>query len=414
MSGRDAVFSGRMLIAWSVLAVAAFVVALYFLGRGSSADLSGPTVASRSALGYAGIADILRQLDMEVVSSRNRSRSIARARDAGVLIVAEPRVAPQTAAVGRKLLDAEAVLLILPKWVGEPSADHAGWIEQASLIAPLSPALALGLADPQGRMERGAAATDWDRNAIGVVPVLDGPMQFIRSTAMKPLVAHGDQILVGEVDRGARRIFVLADPDVLSNRGLAHPVNAAFAVALIGRLRHGDGPVVFDESLSLQSDSGPNIFRLLFRFPLLTGLVMGVIAVGLLLWSAMPRFGAPLVPAPARESGKGALIDNIASLLSFAGRRPGVIGRFVDATLQDVARELRAPRGLSGRALAEWLTRIGTARGATIDAGAILERSEALAGRKTADAATLVALARDINTWKRDVTNGPRRHQTRH
>ncbi len=417
MSAGDAIFSRRALVLWSVAAVAAFVAALYFMGQGDAADMTGPTVASRSALGYAGIADILRQLDMEVVSSRNRSRSIARAKGAGVLIVAEPRLSPQTMAVGRKLLDADAVLLILPKWDGAPSKSHSGWIEQASLASPFLATFALNLIDPAAEVARGPVPADWDHNAIGVAPVLTAPAQFIRSDAITPLVAQGDRILVGEIRRGGRevggrRAFVLADPDVLSNRGLANPVNADFAVALIGKLRQGGGPVVFDESLSLAAGSGPNIFRLLFRFPLLTGLILGVVALALLLWSAMPRFGAADPPAPALESGKQGLIDNIASLIGFAGRRPAIVGRFVDATLHDVAGRLRAPRGLAGAALIDWLTRVGGARGVTVDAAATLRRADALAGAKRADPAALVSVARDITHWKREILHGPGRDQT--
>jgi hypothetical protein len=414
VSGDEPIFSRRTLILWSAAAIAAFVVALYFMGKGdgNAADLTGPTVASRSALGYAGIADILRQLDMEVVSSRNRARSIERAQDSGVLIVAEPRLSPQTMAVGRKLLDADSVLLILPKWDGVASKSHSGWVEQAELTSILPALLAMNLVDAGARVVRGPAPADWDHNTIGIAPVVSAPVQFIRSDVLTPLVAHGDQILVGEVRRKGKRIFVLSDPDVLSNLGLAHPVNADFAVALIGKLRQGDGPVVFDESLGLATGSGPNIFRLLFRFPLLTGAVLGLIAVVLLLWSAMPRFGAPDPVAPALESGKRGLIDNIASLVGFAGHRPAIVGRFVDATIQDVARQLQAPRGLAGKALTEWLIRVGNARGVTVNPAGALEQADRIAGQRRADPATLVALARDINRWKREIINGPGRHQT--
>ncbi len=408
----DSIFSRRTLILWSAAAVTAFVLALYFMGKGdgNTADITGPTVASRSAVGYAGIVDILSQLDMEVVSSRNRSRSIERAKGAGVLIVAEPRLSPQTMAVGRKLLDGDAVLLILPKWDSEASPKHSGWIDKAELASPFFANFAMNLIDTQARVLRGPAPAKWDHDAIGIAPVVAAPVQFVRSKVLTPLVAHGDDILVGEITRDGRRVFVLTDPDVLSNHGLANPANADFAVALIGRLRQGDGPVVFDESLSLAAGSGPNIFRLLFRFPLLTGVVLGSIAAALLLWSAMPRFGAADPPAPALDSGKRGLIDNIAALIGFAGRRPAIVGRFVDATVQDVARQLHAPRGLAGKALTDWLGRVGKARGVTVDPGLAVERADALAGARRADPLTLVALARDITQWKREIIHGPGRN----
>jgi hypothetical protein len=395
-------FTQRTLIIWVSATVMAFAVALFFLGRPDAVDPVGPTVESRSALGYAGIADLLRQFGAPVVASHSHSRD--RLGDGGVLVLAEPRLDPLSFDRARKLIAADAVLLILPKWNGVPDPAHPGWIQQADVTIGFEPETALALVGAEGTVERGPPAPAWDHNVIGVSPIVSAPMQFIRSTKMRPLIAAGDQILVGEMDKHGRKIIVVADPDILSNAGLAHPVNAAFAIALIGRLRTGDGPVVFDEALAASGGAGPNIMKYLFRFPLLAATVPGLVALVLLLWSAIPRFGAPEPEPPALESGKRGLIRNIAALMTFAGHRAPIVRRLVEATVHDVAGRLHAPPQLGDRQLTLWLSRIGAARGVSLDCAEIQARAETVG----VDRDTLVALARDINRWKQDMLNGPR------
>jgi hypothetical protein len=213
--------------------------------------------------------------------------------------------------------------------------------------------------------------------------------------------------------KDGRRIFVLADPDVLSNHGLEDPRNAAFAVALLGALRTGDGPVVFDEALNSAPADGPNFINRLFKPPLLPGTLLTLVGAALLLWATMPRFGAADPPVPALDSGKRGLIDNIAALVGFSGRRAAIAARFVDASVQDVARQLHAPRGLAGNELTAWFERVGRARGVKTEIAPRIDEANELALAKRTDSAELVSLARAISDWKQEIIDGPARHQKR-
>jgi hypothetical protein len=231
-------------------------------------------------------------------------------------------------------------------------------------------------------------------------------MQFMRSEALKPIVSSGDKILVGEIMRNGHRVWILADPDVIANYGLSQPANADFAVALIGKLRKSNGPVVFDEAIHGVAGWSPTLVGLLFSFPFIVPTMLTLAAAALLLWATTIRFGAAEPAAPPLESGKRALIDNMAGLIALAGRRALIIRRFVDAAIRDVARQLYAPRGLSDRALVQWLARVGNARGVDIDCVALVDRAQAIAEGGVRDEDSLVAVARDANRWKQGMIDG--------
>jgi hypothetical protein len=229
----------------------------------------------------------------------------------------------------------------------------------------------------------------------------------MRSNRLRPIVADGEDILVGEIAERGRRLWVLADPDVIENHGLAVGDNAAFAVALIDALRGPEGSVVFDETVHGYVARPANPLKLLFEFPFVVTTVQGLVAVALLLWATMGRFGSPETAPPALGSGKQGLIENAAKLLGFAGHQQRMVRRYVQATIRDAARQLHAPRGLSDTALLEWLRRVGEARNADIDCLAVYRETDAIVETRRGGIAPLIPIARDIHKWKREILDGP-------
>src|SRR5262249_48367602 len=151
-------------------------------------------------------------------------------------------------------------------------------------------------------------------------------------------------MLVGELTERNRKIWVLSDPDVISNHGLARDGNAALAVALITRLRGANGNVVFDETIHRYSTLASSPFLLRFPFPFLVATMQGLIAIALLLWATMARFGAPQSVPPPLSAGRAGLLQNMAKLIEFTGHQQVMIRRYVLETVRDVARQLHAPR----------------------------------------------------------------------
>jgi hypothetical protein len=410
----EPVFSRRLLIGWVGAAIATFAVSLYFMGspvQPGGSDAVGPSTFSRSAIGHFGIADTLQRLGMPVVKSQYNS--LDRIGPGGVLVIAEPRHTEQTEQMLRALLGAKSILLVLPKWTGRASETTPGWLRDAAEKSVAEAQWALDLVVPRGEVVRETQVPAWTTNLLARTPCLAAPVQLVRSDRLRPIVAGTAGMLVGEFNQN-RGIWVLADPDIIANHGIGHADNAALAVALISRLRGPNGNVVFDETVHGYLTQPSNPLRLLAQFPFVVATVQVAVALGLLLWATMARFGAPQSAPPPLSAGRQGLLQNVAKLIAFAGHQQVMIRRYVQETIRDAARQIHAPRGLSGQALAAWLNRVGEARGVSVDCGAVLGEVEALGDGRRADLSPLVRIARDIHRWKREIIDGRSRHSGRH
>jgi hypothetical protein len=425
----ESIFSRRLLIVWIVAAALTFAVSLYLMGSKDQGDTIGPSAFSRSAIGYAGIADVLHQLGIDVVKSRYNS--LGKLTPGSVLVIAEPSPSGKTEAIIRTLLKADTILLILPKWTGEPSRQKSGWLGEAELQSRADAAWVLHFAAPRADVIRSDEAF-WTTNTLGITPTLQAPIQLMRGGRLRPIIGDKDGMLLGEISQGndqilllsdplkplkrgtaathKHTIWVLSDPDIMANHGFALKGNAALAVAMVRHLLAGSGRVVFDETLHgfVNEPAGPLL--VLFRFPFVIATIEGALAIALLMWATLGRFGAPQPAPPPLSAGRLGLLQNIAKLVEFTGHHEVMIRRYVFETVRDVARQLHAPRGLSTPGLVSWLQRVGAARGITTDCGALISETEALADGRRRSPAALVRLARDIHRWRGEIVDGRARH----
>ncbi len=392
------ILSQRLLIGWIVAAVLTFLLSLYLMGNSDqSTETVGASAYSRSAIGYAGIADMLQRLDMPVVKSRYDS--LGKLDPGSVLVIAEPFPGAKTEEIMRTLLKADTVLLILPKWIGEPSSSKSGWISEAFPVEPTVAGWALHLVAPKADLIDVDKA-NWTTNTLNFAPNVEAPIRLIHGDRLQPIIGNSDGMLLGQIRNGNRKIWVLSDPDVISNYGLAQAGNAALAVAMIERLRIGSGSVIFDETIHGFIAEPANPLLLLFHFPFVMATIQGAIAVALLLWATLGRFGTPQPAPPPMGAGRQGLLENIAKLVDLSGHREVMIKRYVLETLRDVGRQLHAPRGLSTAALIGWLQRVGAARGVATDCGPLIQEAASLGDSRMRNPAPLVRLAREIHRWK--------------
>jgi hypothetical protein len=413
MSDAAPIFSRKLMLGWIAGAVVIFAASMYLMGakEHEGPDGTGASTFSRSAIGHAGIFDVLQRLDIPVIKSS--SNPLDRLGKGGVLVLAEPRASLRQDDLISKL-KAERVLLVLPKWFGLPSGQHPGWVRQVRERATSDPSSVVGLVASRMEVVREDGPVLWTTNELDLRPDVVNPTQLMRGTGLRPVIAGDKGMLVGELVERNRTVLVLSDPDVISNHGLAREGNAALAVALVKRLRGANGTVVFDESIHGYTAPAENPFALLFRFPFVIATVQGLIAVGLLLWATLGRFGAPQSAPPPLSAGRAGLLQNMAKLIEFTGHQQVMIRRYVEETLRHVARQLHAPRALAGDALVAWLKRVGGARGVSVDCASLLQQARELGAAGRRDQASLVRLARETHRWQGEMLDGRTRHPRDH
>lgn len=406
MTGNDA-FSPRVLIGLAIGVACLFLLSLVLMTFGGHTESDPPqTVAansySRSAIGQAGVAELLKKLHYPVQQSEYDSR--AKAGSDGLLILAEPQIVGQSL---DDLLHASNVLLILPKRAGLPDKSNPRWIDKNAVLPDAVPEAALRSAVAGGEIVRPDNTASWTIDGLGIAPDVPSPLQLMKSSRLTPLVANDDGMLVGSLDAGDRHIWILSDPDIIANHGIARGDNAAFALALIDALhKSGTAPIIFDETIHGFVEQPPSPFKLLFTFPYVLATGQALIAIGLLLGATLTRFGAPEPVAAPFVPGKYGLIENAAQLIERGRQQRVLVRRYVEVTLQEVASRLHAPRGLSDSALIDWLHRIEKARQVELDCSSIYRRALAAEIAMRDDLAALAPIARDAHRWKGAMLDG--------
>ena len=147
---RQGAFNQRTVVILVAVGVLSFVGAAYFMIFGDDLRTKrtvGPNSFSYSAIGHRGFVETLRRLEIPVLISRNDST--AKASRSSVLLVAEPIAQKRSDPRISKLLNAPAVLVVLPKRYGFKSATKQRWLGSANLL-------------PTGAVDRTLRSIFWD------------------------------------------------------------------------------------------------------------------------------------------------------------------------------------------------------------------------------------------------------------
>jgi hypothetical protein len=401
------VFSPRVLLIWVGALAAIFALSLYLMAFGIGAPETqtvGPNAYSRSAIGYAGLAELLSRAKIPV--TKKRAGSASAESKSSLLIIAEPDVSADLEANGLKLGRSANVLVILPKWIGDRDDRHEGWIRHVEPASRSGADWVLSVLSVDGKLDRGVEGAALDRtvtkNVLGVAPTLPADVQLIVKSSLKPIVATSAGVLLGEMTERGHKIWIVSDPDILSNHGLFLGANTQFAGALTEALLGPNGAVIFDETVHGFAAPAANPMRALFEFPFIIAVLYGLAALLVVLWSAFGRMGAPESSPLTLKAGKLGLIRNVANLIAFAGGRHDVAVNYLRLGVEDAARRLRAPKGLSPERQMEWLDRVGQARGVKTKVADIAHR---LVGQRHDAALSRAAL--DLHHWKQEILRGP-------
>lgn len=310
-------FQPRIVAALVAVAVALFAASLLLTGSGDGHRETGYRFGansySRSAVGHLGLFDVLQKLGYKTV--RGERDVLAQLGSSGILITAEPSTAIAGDAGKSNLLGAEKILVVLPKWDIRRSEERNDWIGEARLAREYAAQSVFYTVAGAGQVVRVTAPSSFKTSLATPTPTVSGPIQLIKNSKMKPLVATADGILLGEFKEGRRTIWVLADPDPIENHGIGKGDNLAFAATIVYAMLAGKpGTLVFDETLHGFQQSPPSVLNFLFEFPFNLIALQVVAGAVLLLMASTGRFGTPETPDRVLHTGKRDLISNAAVL----------------------------------------------------------------------------------------------------
>lgn len=353
---------------------------------------AGAHALSHAATGYAGIVDLAR--------ATGRNPRILRAEegwDTEDLVIATPDHGTVDVSKFMAMRRNRATLIVLPKWTSVADDAVEGWVDVTGLLPAADPAAMLAPATEMTVTRRPSGAQPlhpvfWAPKTLAVVA--PRPLQAVTGPALTPLVADdASRIVLGQVT--GTNTYVLADPDLLDNHGIRRLDRARAALDLLDFVNAtGAEGVAFDVTLN-GLGRGRSPLKLAFEPPFLAMTLAILVALALVGWQALVRFGAAQPRARAIAFGKAALVDNSAMIVRKAGREGGLGGRYA-ALVRERARAIfGVPAGLSDDAADRYLDRL---RGGSKFSALAAEAT------RTDHRDDMLAAARALHRWQQEKT----------
>lgn len=386
---------GTMLIitAVGVLAFIAMLVLGAYAPDLRSGKNGGAHALSNASVGFSGLVRLAEATGRNPVIVR--SENLLESEDLAV-------ITPESAATDlTKILDrrgARSTLIILPKWWTRPDQKRPGWVNITGLMYPGAPQ---GVLAPDYNFsivrvkEKGTALRTVHPTATEELGFVSPEItQTIGGKKIEPVIVdqNGRIVLAKAKDRN---LFVLADPDLLNNHGLADSNQASAALALLDYLNSTDAKSILFDVTSNGLGHSRSPMKLAFDPPFTAVTVIIFVALLLAGWQALVRFGNPRAPQRAIAFGKAALVENSAALIRKAGREAHLASRYVDTIRDRAATLLSLPSWLKGHELDERLDAIPSQ----------VKFSELAAAANSArHRDELLIAARRLNQWLEEVS----------
>jgi hypothetical protein len=254
------------------------------------------------------------------------------------------------------------ILLVMPKWETVRDPLHPGWVKTTGLLPRMNPERLLAPQQTLQVARERIAGTALKAVAPKAPPELrftaPGGLQTVSGPGLKPILTAPDgAMVVAEVKDS--RVYILADPDLLANRGMGDIQQAAAALALLDFLKGPDAKAVLFDVTTNGFGRSKSPLKLAFDPPFLAATLALAAAMLLAGMHGIARFGAPRQPQRALAFGKAALVDNAAALVRKARRQAALGARYADIVRQRAAAAFGAPAGLQGAALDTYLDGLG-------------------------------------------------------
>jgi hypothetical protein len=385
--------------------VVAFALSAFFVLAAYAPDLQasssgGSSALSRSAVGFAGMRELLRLRGVPQIVMRRPPPDVPREGGAGLLIVTANSRTRTEAIQGLNFNG--PLLIVLPKWSVVPDPDHNGWVRRRDETLPDSIAQQiLGGYDRQLALQHGPTTARPMLRMNGQPFARPGPvinLQTLQGEAWTPVVTNqaGRAVLArfAETD-----VYVLSDPDLLNNHGLRDLDTARTGLAIINLLRDGDGPVMFDVSLLAGVRNQASLLRMLFDPPFLAVTLCLLAAAIFMGINTAVRFGPTQAVSRVFAFGDQALADNTAALVRLAKREAAMAPRYVQVVRGLAAKSLAAPRDLTPQQVGEFLDRMGRQRGVTESLTQLTDAAGQVRNRTD-----LMSVAQRLHRWRLEMT----------
>jgi len=345
-----------LVVAIGIIAFAAMLVLGAYAPELRSGRNGGTHALSNAATGFSGIVQLAR------ATGRNpriqRSELLLDTEDL-VVLTPESGMTEMGQVLARR--STKPTLVVLPKWNTVPDPSRAGWVRAQGLKPAWDPGRTLAPANLL-KVRRHRSGGTRLTTVPGHAPpelrfIAPRPLQTASGPGLKPIVTDSaGRIVLAQFEN--RPLYLLADPDLLSNRGMSDRGQAGAALAMLDFLNAtGAKSIVFDVTLNgLGQARSP--MRLMFDPPFLAATL--AIAAALLLagLQALSRFGPPRRPERAIAFGKAALIDNSAALVRQARREAGLGGRYAEMIRDKAVTVFAVPARLKGGAVTDYLDKL--------------------------------------------------------
>ena len=317
-----------LIVAVGTLAFIAMLVLGAYAPDLRSGKNGGAHALSNAAIGFSGLVRLAEATDRNPVIVR----SVDQLKTKQLAIVT-----PDSGTVDiSKIANARSglpTLWVLPKWQAEKDPGGTGWVRISGLLPESDPGSMFAPGWPFSVARVRTTREPLRIVAQGVPPTVafHAPLalQTISADKLQPVIVDSaGQIVLGKAVDAP--LYILADPDLLNNHGMADVRQASAALALIDYLNTtGNKGILFDvTSNGLGQSRSP--LKLAFDPPFLAATLTMFAAMLLAGWQAAIRFGSPRLQERALAFGKAALVDNNAALIRKAGREARLGPRYVD------------------------------------------------------------------------------------
>lgn len=340
-----------IIIAMSVMSFGALATLLAWGPELQSKDRAGAHAYSSSALGYAGFVKLLEYQGNSVTVSRTR-RGLE---DHQGLAILAPGI------TGGRLEEylplSGPTLIILPKWNGQADRLKPQWHEKTALQSTQDAQAILENFDEDAQIKHSEPRP---KIIFGTRPFqaqFDETLQVIKSKSLETIIAAPGGALLAKDPYS--NVYILSDPDLANNFGLAHSENARLILSILRDIEQEDSTsILFDATLNGLEQS-TNLLRIVLDVPFLGATLTLLFGFFLLGWSACVRFGSPALEERAFALGKQALADSTAGLIAMTHREQQMAPGYLALTRKSIAKSLSAPSDLSEDKLNALLERLG-------------------------------------------------------